>query len=173
MRSLQPEKGHITSPKGPPISRFKHCPAIFGVAKNNYTKLAQFINHLPFYWILRRCPWLDHLKTALAEPCDELVGRLVPGRAKPVRGRPLAETGRTTCEGPEPLSWAIPAVQGVDPGSIPRCPLVSSGQTPSKREKKIQNHKIQWLTFGEHWLPNIGYLMLPHSFSTSMDGHCR
>ena len=37
-------------------------------------------------------------------PAEEDVGRLVPGRAKPVSGRPLALTGRTTWVGPPPLS---------------------------------------------------------------------
>ena len=37
---------------------------------------------------------------------------------------------------------------------VPWFPL----QTPSKREK-AQNHKIQWLTFGEHWLPHVTPLL--------------
>lgn len=37
---------------------------------------------------------LPCMAVVMSLPADELVGRLVPGRAKPVRGRPLAEIGR-------------------------------------------------------------------------------
>mmetsp|Transcript_74476 Transcript_74476/g.206861 ORF Transcript_74476/g.206861 Transcript_74476/m.206861 type:complete len:204 (-) Transcript_74476:73-684(-) len=40
----------------------------------------------------------------MSRPADELLGLLVPTLAKPVKGLPLALTGRTTCEGAPVLS---------------------------------------------------------------------
>jgi len=42
---------------------------------------------------------LPCMAVVMSLPAEELVGRFVPGRAKPVSGRPLALTGRTTCDG--------------------------------------------------------------------------
>mmetsp|Transcript_116520 Transcript_116520/g.324737 ORF Transcript_116520/g.324737 Transcript_116520/m.324737 type:complete len:201 (-) Transcript_116520:128-730(-) len=47
---------------------------------------------------------LPCMAVVMSRPDAELVGRFVPGLAKPVRGRPLALTGRTTCEGPPDAS---------------------------------------------------------------------
>lgn len=53
---------------------------------------------------------LPCMAVVISRPAEELVGRLLPGRAKPVSGRPLAETGRTTWVGPPPASLGKPSL---------------------------------------------------------------
>ena len=47
---------------------------------------------------------LPCMAVVISRPAELLVGRFVPGRAKPVSGRPVALTGRTTWLGPPPAS---------------------------------------------------------------------
>mmetsp|Transcript_3834 Transcript_3834/g.11296 ORF Transcript_3834/g.11296 Transcript_3834/m.11296 type:complete len:230 (+) Transcript_3834:1194-1883(+) len=121
---------------------------------------------------------LPCIAVATSRPAEELVGRFVPGRAKPVSGRPLALTGRTTCEGPPEESVFVSGRLREVPGRGACATAFSSMRMSATPSSSISTSSIHCLQvsarhFRNHTAWSRGFLSRSSEQRSMQSSHLR